>query len=58
MGGSSGYASGYLTCSNIVGGSDSSSSSFMISSSTETRYSVSDMSARGVRVGLGGEMRF
>jgi hypothetical protein len=44
IGASSGYSSGYLTCSRIVGGSVSSPSSFTTSSRIDIRYSVSEIS--------------
>jgi hypothetical protein len=44
IGGSSGYSSGYLTCKNMVGGSESSPSSFVTSKVIEIRYSDSDIS--------------
>ena len=44
MGGSSGYSSGYRTCKVMVGGSESSPSSFVTSKVIEIRYSDSDIS--------------
>jgi hypothetical protein len=43
-GGSSGYDSVYLTCRRMVGGSDSSPSSLIMSKRIDIRYSVSEMS--------------
>ena len=41
-----------MTCKRIVGGSDSSPSSFVMSSSTDILYSVSDISVTGLGYAL------